>query len=742
MKKLLLLTALVLPSVAVAGNVQVSPVAGGAVHRSAVPYYDDGAIAYNTAAPEVDEEFIQVKVFSAKDFIPYEVNTASSYSFGAVADDNPSWKLDCLSIAHPMAACKIASGQTNVKAYRNSRGIMHEEIFRPLRERTLQELIVTRTTIKVTTSDSALISETPADEKVVSETKIKKQVKKPAHKKTPDIKVKVKKASVVQKVSEPKKDEALLDKAPVAAVVAGADKSKLKPAAKKKVSLKKRVAAVKRPDQRPTISFKPDFSAVSKTAKLDKKPVVKQAPQISLDEQLYLATSKVLAGANTKVRVSGLNDLKMIAAKYPSAQERIAHYLTVFLTDRANFAHSKVFAAIPKEDIEGALYVLSSLKLEKGKVALRNLDFSGIKLKNTALKNIDFSDSAFVDAVFENVDFSNSSFVGADFCNASFTKVDFTGADLRASYFADTVIKDTDFKSASMGCSVFKSAKITSSRFDKAILTSAWFSGADIVDSSFSEANLSRSDFSKTILKNDDFAKSDFTDANIMGSLQKAVSFDGAKFDGLFVRGADFGDAEGVSAEMILNTVFDDKTKVPSNVAEVFAKMFPKETEVCTPTESVCLEKLAGMRGNLDDLLRASLAVLQHKSSSAGNRNWAICNIGCIVNEDAETYGKQALKALSAFVKKQSPWPPRSNYQTALRTLPKDVGAALYVIGHRPDVLKGVQVDLTFADLRNFEFFGYDMTGVDFSGSNLSGSLVSNAQGMPKNISSTISSHK
>ena len=552
---------------------------------------------------------------------------------------------------------------------------------------------------------------------------------------------------------------------------------------KGKVSLKQKFAKVKRPEIGPSISAKPDMtkksvaepvvtvsektdtaSEVKKVQTVEKKPVLIKTtdkpavvllhkkvekpvaqvkkddvkrPTLSIKERLYIALAKVLGGQEIEERLEGLEELGFIAKEDTQVHDKIARSLLAFLSERASFKRSAELASVPKTDIEQALIVLSRLELGQEGLSFKNLDFSGIQLAKVAFKNADFSDVGFVGAKISDVDFSGSKFVGADFSKATLADVKFVGSNLETSYFADAFLKNVNFKNANLSCAVFKSAKIISCNFSGAKMTSVWLAEAKVLNSSFLKTDLTRSDFGNAAVYGNTFTASIMDNVNFIGSSHRGNNFTYANFNEVFVKSVDLSSDVGITLAMMLSSVFDKDTKVPTSISKAFAAVLPQEQEQCKYDAEVCKAKLAPFSGNYTELTDVSVKVLTSSKANMWQRNWAACNVACIMNEDKEL-GAKGIAALASMVQRERPWPPKSNRQSESASVPPDVASALYVIGHRPETLKGMSVDLTKTDLHKVDFYGYDMTGVNFAGSNLKGASTTKSIGLPDNLSSTI----
>jgi len=557
-------------------------------------------------------------------------------------------------------------------------------------------------------------------------------------------------------------------------------KAKAKKQGKGKVSLKKQFAKIERPAVGPSVSAKPDLNKkpvaepVKQVKKQEIKPepvaktevikvvpekvepskiliqknevkapevVAPKAPTLDINEQLYIALAKLLGGREIEERLEGLRELGYIANLDKSVHGKIVNALFAFLYERASFSRSVELALVPKTDIEQALMLLSRLDLGGRKVILKNLDFSGIQISGVSFKNADFSDCGFVEAKISDSDFTGSSFVGADFSRASLSDVKMVGANLSAAYFAEAFLKDVNFKGANLSCSVFKAAKIISCNFSDTVATSVWFAEAKILNSSFLKSDLSRSDFGKASVLNNNFTAANLDNVNFIGSQHRDNNFTYANFKETFVKGVDLGSDVGITLGMLLSSVFDKGMKAPASIADAFAAVIPQELDRCVYTTETCKARLAPVTKNYTELTNVSVKVLNSSKSNMGQRNWAVCNIACVMHEDKEL-GATGIETLASLIKRERPWPAQSNRQSIATELPSDVGAALYVIGHRPDSLKGMPVDLTKTDLHKVDFYGYDMTGVNFTGSNLMGSSTTNSVGLPDNINYIITPNK
>lgn len=470
------------------------------------------------------------------------------------------------------------------------------------------------------------------------------------------------------------------------------------------------------------------------------KDTVKR-PSLDINEQLYIALAKVLGGKEIDERLEGLRELGYIANQDTTVHPKIANALYAFLSERASFARSAELVSVPKTDIEQALAVLSRLDLGGEKISLKNLDFSGVKLSDLSFVGADFSDSGFVGAEIMGVDFSGASFVGADFSKAHLLDVNMEGADLEAAYFADAFLKNVNFKRANLSCAVFKLAKIMSCDFSEAKLTSVWFAESRVMGSSFLKADLTRSDFSKAFVINNNFTASVMDNVNFIGSQNRGNDFAFADFKEVFLKSVDLRTDKGITVDMMLSSVFDKDTKAPMDISAAFEAILPQEQEQCTYTENSCKERLAPVAKNYTELTNVSVKVLTSSKANMWQRNWAACNIGCVMQVNKEL-GAKGISALASMIKRERPWPAQSNRQANAVDLPSDVASALYVIGHRPASLKGMSIDLTNTDLHKVDFYGYDMTGVDFAGSNLIGASTMNSKGLPDNTTSMIAPSK
>ena len=499
-------------------------------------------------------------------------------------------------------------------------------------------------------------------------------------------------------------------------------------ASKAKPSAKKKVSLKKK------TSWKKSPQKAKKSAKSSKKPKMSEAELTALIND---AIAKMIVSPEIDTRLSGIASLaKYVPTAPASLKERVEQALIVFLDGRASIEPCPRFEDDPKTDIEKALALLTKIHNADKPIDLSNMNFSGIKIAGLSFKGFDLSDSAFVGANIIGADFSGAKLSGSDFSKANIKDTSFISAEVDLSYFVGTKIVNSNFLSAKINCSQLRDSIITGSNFKNAIMTSVLFSGSKVSDTSFIGADLTKADMNNMTLSKDNFAKANLFGANLMKSTIEQSNFTGADFTKLYLKHANLENSKGIDINMIFAAVTDNKTRVPADIALPFANSFVQDSERFDCPVSACPVRLKGLEKSYDYILETSFKVLDGQQS-VGKNNWALCNINCIMNADA-SYGDEGLKKIASFVRKKAPWPPVSNQQAATTIPAVDVQAALYIIGNRPESLEGKAVNLTKSDLRGADFYGYDMTGVDFSGSNLKGSLTGESQGLPFNTEYTV----
>ncbi len=537
-------------------------------------------------------------------------------------------------------------------------------------------------------------------------------------------------------------------------------KVKAKSTQKKKVSLQKKLAW-KKPTTKPKIMAKPIFSEpapllAEPVTVVVKEEIVKETivmpviteqavssvPQTPLkvkpEGNLEVSLAKVVGGMDLQTRLEGLREVKKFAEYDKECHERIECMLEKFLQLRA--AKTTGNAISVQEcgtDIEAALYVLGMVRNPANPLNLSNLDFSNIMIKADTLEGINFANSSFAGSTIKGTSFKKTNLTNADFIKSFLLNVDMQSSVLNNAVFGAATLQNVDFTGASLNGATFKLAKIKSSVFDKVSASDALFVDALIEESGFVLANLTGADFNHAILVKDSFKGANLTNTVFYQAQLEKVKFYDAVFKNLNGKDTDFQDTDGISIDMLLTALTDSNTVAPSMLSTSFNQVRVQEAGYWNCSKKECQVRLKDVKNYLPALLDNSLRVLSGAHETAGNRAWALCNIKCVLNEDASR-SDYALGEVADFVKKRAPWPPRTNRRAAATAPDIDVQAAIYVIGSRPEGAMKTSVDLTNTDLRGADFYNMDMSGVDFKGSNLRGALVTNSKGLPPDLSSTI----
>ena len=149
------------------------------------------------------------------------------------------------------------------------------------------------------------------------------------------------------------------------------------------------------------------------------------------------------------------------------------------------------------------------------------------QFENRTFENTDFSKRKFGIVEYEKCRFVHCDFSGADLSNARFSGCAFTGCNLSNVYTAKTVLHDV----------TFKECKLLGVHFDhcNGFLLSMEFENCKVDFASFFKLNLR-----KTKCKNSSFHETDFSEADLTGSLFDHCDLARATFIGSNLEKVDF----------------------------------------------------------------------------------------------------------------------------------------------------------------------------------------------------------
>lgn len=116
---------------------------------------------------------------------------------------------------------------------------------------------------------------------------------------------------------------------------------------------------------------------------------------------------------------------------------------------------------------------------------LRDLDLSGVDLKNVTIPEVNLAGSQLVNAKLSGSVLRNGKFGRADFTGADLSGTDFNNSQMNKAIFEHAILKGCDFSGANLDGAQFNNADLTNAIFDGARLDGANFKNAILTNTSF-----------------------------------------------------------------------------------------------------------------------------------------------------------------------------------------------------------------------------------------------------------------
>lgn len=406
-------------------------------------------------------------------------------------------------------------------------------------------------------------------------------------------------------------------------------------------------------------------------------------------------------------------------------------------------------------------------------IDLSHVNFEKINFINGNLKGFLFANSYFKEANFQNTDVSEASFEWSILDNVLFKDVDmnatymphvvlnfskfyksnlsktnmefsnldnvqFDDVDLSFSKFRESKVNNTFWRdvlafNSNFSFSVFRNSSLQNVLFDYSFAERADLSEISCDKCSFSYVNSSYTLFDDSSFKNTSFVGTQLVRSSFKNvRLEDKIVFDNAMLSKADFSGVDLSKNKEISLDKLKSLVIDEKTKVSfpdfeaaSYDFEFMQKRYPKKF-VCS--QNYCSNLKYG-RVNAQNIAVRAMTVLSKETTTSIKENlWAVCTLGCLSN-DSKTLDHEAADVLTYFIKKKIPWNTERDLFSYAKTVPEDVQLAVKLL--LDNSLKkdyGYVTDLSFMDLRNFDFSNLDLRNVSFSNSNLSGAIFSGSK--------------
>ncbi|MCQ2965169.1 MAG: pentapeptide repeat-containing protein [Alphaproteobacteria bacterium] len=406
-------------------------------------------------------------------------------------------------------------------------------------------------------------------------------------------------------------------------------------------------------------------------------------------------------------------------------------------------------------------------------IDVSHVNFEKVDFINGNLKGVLFSNSYFKEANFQNTDISEASFERSILDNVLFRDVDmsatymphvmlnfskfyktnlsktnmefsnldnvqFDDVDLSFAKFRESKVNNTFWRdvlafNSNFTFSVFRNSSLQNVLFDYSLAERADLTEIFCDKCSFSYVNSQYTLFDNSFLKNTSFMGAQLLYASFKNvQLDDKIVFDKAMMAKTDFSGVDLSKNKEISLDKLKNIVIDEKTKVSfpdfevaSYDLEYMHKRYPKKF-VCS--QNYCSSLKYG-RVNAQNVAVRAMTVLSKDSDTSMKENlWAVCTLGCLAN-DSKTLDHESADVLTYFIKKKIPWNTEQDLFSYAKPITEDVQLAMKML--LDNSLKkdyGYVVDLSFLDLRNFDFSHLDLRNVTFANSNLSGAIFSGSK--------------
>ncbi len=398
---------------------------------------------------------------------------------------------------------------------------------------------------------------------------------------------------------------------------------------------------------------------------------------------------------------------------------------------------------------------------------LTGVNFEKVEFDKGRLKGMDFSRSYFYGALFLDSDLTDAVFQNAVLDNVlirggTLTRAYFKEAAIRNSHLQHVNVSMVNFEGADMVNTQLRDVDVTVSNFrDAKLANTAWedvrgyrvnaknagFVKAGFDNVLFEDLNAEGADFSQIFCKNCIFEGAFLKEADFYKAMLDGVSFKNANLSGAVFQDARFEnkasllnaelyrtDFSGVDLSLFPNipaevwrlTKIDSRTVMPKDMPdfeaaeydiELFKNAPPENAWSCTP--KMCADRLLGRVSNTNIAVRA-MSLLSSQKSSADDKVWALCTMGCLARHDKKLEPSQ-VDILTAFIREQRPWSTEDLFKT-YEPISPEVQMALYIlIDPENNRDPGYDVSLAKTDLRGADLSRGDLRNISFAGANLGG---------------------